>query len=314
MARSYLIETIVLDYPVPKLFLHQTTDTRTRKSVKHIVDGQQRTQAILDFHDDKLVLSEALETEFLRGAVFSSLEPEIKERFLDYGLSIDLFTAAPVDEVIEVFRRMNSYTVPLNPEEKRHAQFQGPFKWFVNGAAKQLQATFIRIGTFSEKQIIRMLDAKLITEIVHARFYGITTTNARTLDSLYKSRDVTFDGAAHIEDELMQAMAKISEWPEIHDGPLAKPYQIYALALALIHVRNRIEAVDAIFTSPQLDNIDQAVALPALSLLSSAVEQDDTGGDYGAFVEASTSKTNVRKQREIRFYWLCRALVGQLNN
>jgi hypothetical protein len=298
MARSYLIETIVLDYPVPKLFLHQTTDARTRKSVKQIVDGQQRTQAILDFHGDKLVLSEALETEFLRGAVFSSLEPEIQERFLDYGLSIDLFTAAPVDEVIEVFRRMNSYTVPLNPEEKRHAQFQGLFKWFVNGAAKQLQATFIR----------------LITEIAHARFYGITTTNARTLDSLYKSRDAKFDEAAQTEAELMQAVAKISEWPEIHDGPLAKPYQLYALVLALIHVRNRVEALDAIVPSPQLNNIDSAVALPALSLLSNAVEQDDTAGDYGAFVEASTSKTNVRKQREIRFQWFCRALVGQLNN
>jgi len=37
--------------------------------------------------------------------------------------------AATPAEVREVFRRINSYTVPLNSEEQRHATYQGPFKF-----------------------------------------------------------------------------------------------------------------------------------------------------------------------------------------
>ena len=55
-------------------------------------------------------------------------------------------------------------------------------------------------------------------------------------------------------------------------------------------------------------NRDQAVY--DLSLLADAVEQEK-GDDYEEFVLASTSKTNVKKQRETRFLWFCRALTGR---
>lgn len=312
MAKSYLVETMILDYPVPKLFLHQTIDVRTRKPIKHVVDGQQRTRAILEFRSDQLVLSNKLDTESLRGATFSSLDEDTREKFLDYGLSIDLFTAAPVTEVIEVFRRMNSYTVPLNPEEKRHAQFQGVFKWFVNGTAKKMQPALMQFGTFSEKQVVRMLDAKLITEIVHADIHGITTTNASALDKLYKAHDASFNEEAVITTDLGAATAFMAQWPDLHKGPLSKPYQVYSLILAIGHIRRSVPMLEPLFTSPQI-NISAAEALPALTQIAEAIEQDDTSGPYAEFVAASTDRTNVKSQRETRFKWFCRALTGRPN-
>lgn len=38
-AQSFLIETILLGYPLPKLSLHQITDIKTRRSVREIIDG-----------------------------------------------------------------------------------------------------------------------------------------------------------------------------------------------------------------------------------------------------------------------------------
>lgn len=312
MAKSYLIETMILDYPVPKLFLHQTFDARTRKPIKHVVDGQQRTKAIMEFKSDQLMLSNKLDTDALHGATFSSLDEDIREKFLDYGLSIDLFTAAPVEEVIEVFRRMNSYTVPLNPEEKRHAQFQGVFKWFVNATAKRLQPAFMTFGTFSEKQIVRMLDAKLITEIVHAYINGITTTNAKALDSLYRACNESFDEETVITADLNAIAAFIAQSLDIHHGPLSKPYQLYSLALAIGHVRHSIQTLEPLFVSPASD-VDVAEALVGLTQLAAAIEQDDTAGPYAEFVAASTDRTNVKSQRETRFTWFCRALTGRLN-
>jgi len=42
-ARSFLIETIVLGFPIPKIILSQQTDLKNLKTFKDIVDGQQRT-------------------------------------------------------------------------------------------------------------------------------------------------------------------------------------------------------------------------------------------------------------------------------
>jgi hypothetical protein len=92
-------------------------------------------------------------------------------------LSQDLFVGATPAEVREVFRRINSYTVPLNAEEQRHATYQGPFKWFIARLSKDLGDAQIEMGAFTQKQLVRMADSKLFTELSHALLNGITTTN-----------------------------------------------------------------------------------------------------------------------------------------
>src|SRR5258708_7110687 len=202
-ARSFLIETILLGYPIPKLFLHQITDVRSRRSYKEIVDGQQRSKAIKDFFDDQLRLSNRTEVEELAGKTYSELGDDYKGKFLNYSLSTDLFVAAQPVEIREVFRRMNSYTVPLNPEEKRHATFQGKFKWFIYELSKKLDSTFLLTGIFKERNLVRMADAKLLCEIVHAIVNGITTTNASKLDSLYRKFDEEFESETELLEMLL---------------------------------------------------------------------------------------------------------------
>lgn len=141
-ARSFLIETILLNYPVPKLSLHQVTDLKARRRYKEIVDGQQRSTAIFDFYTDKMRLSRTLELEEAAGKRYSELGEELQQQFLDYGLTFDLFIDMGPDQVREVFRRMNSFTVPLNYEEQRHARYQGPFKWFIHRLTRDYDKPF----------------------------------------------------------------------------------------------------------------------------------------------------------------------------
>ena len=65
------------------------------------------------------------------GRTFSQLDQEQQQRFVDYALTVDVFVGATSEEIRQVFRRMNSYTIPLNPQEKRHATHQGEFKWSI---------------------------------------------------------------------------------------------------------------------------------------------------------------------------------------
>src|SRR5215469_8191482 len=49
-AKSFLIETILLGYQVPKLYLYQVLDLRSRKTYKEFLDGQQRSVTFTHFH------------------------------------------------------------------------------------------------------------------------------------------------------------------------------------------------------------------------------------------------------------------------
>jgi uncharacterized protein with ParB-like and HNH nuclease domain len=42
-AKSYLLDTIIQGKPIPKVFIRQKLNPRTKKSVREVVDGQQRT-------------------------------------------------------------------------------------------------------------------------------------------------------------------------------------------------------------------------------------------------------------------------------
>src|SRR4051794_11180723 len=72
-ARSFLIETVILNFPIPKLSLHQKTDAVTLLPHKEVVDGQQRTFALKDFRENKFRLSTRLDTEDLHGKRFKDL-------------------------------------------------------------------------------------------------------------------------------------------------------------------------------------------------------------------------------------------------
>jgi hypothetical protein len=307
-ARSFLIETILLGFPMPKLAHYQVTDLKTRKVTKEIVDGQQRSMAVWDFYQNKFKLSKNIETEELEGKKYTELEPEYQQRFLDYPLSIDLFVGATLEQVREVFRRINSYTVPLNPEEQRHAEFQGKFKWFVHRLARKFDESFVKVGLFAQKALVRMQDTKLITEIVDALFNGIRTTKAEELDELYRAFDDEFAQEAKTEKQLTASLDQIISWAPLHNSPLMKPHQVYALALAFIHMHTPIAALASLYKSPNLKSFDEALSIPRLTALAEALEDPDHPGKHRKFVEASLEKTNVKEPREARFIAFCRAL------
>jgi Protein of unknown function DUF262 len=310
-AKSFLIESILLNYPVPKLSLYQVTDRATRITRKEIVDGQQRSVAIFEFFSNVLRLSRTLELDEAAGRTYEQLPGDLQDRFLDYGLSVDLFLAATPEEVREAFRRINSYTVPLNPEEQRHALYQGPFKWFIHRLSRDFDATMLAMGVFGQKQIVRMADSKLWTEVCDALLNGVSTTDKRKLDRLYRSKDVDFPEQTVLDERIRRAVAFLVDLPEIHRTELAKPYQMYSLILASTHFR---EAAETLADDVPLRGAawDRDSAIAGLAALADAAENQDDEGPYGEFVEASTSKTNVADQRLTRIRWIVRALEGDL--
>lgn len=312
-ARSFLIETVLLGFPLPKIFLYQKTDLKSKKTIKEIVDGQQRSKALLDFFNNKLAISKKSEISRFAGKRYDQLDEDDQGAFLNYQLSIDLFVSASLVEIRQAFRRLNSYTVPLNPEELRHAEYQGDFKWFISEITDRLDETMLRMGVLSAKQIIRMQDTKLWTEFVHSMTYGIKTTKPKDLTDVYKrfDKEGMFADASALKERINQAVEFIVALPEIHNGPLMRPHNFYSLALAVSHKLAPADQLKQLYPRDAHGAFVRDVAVANLSKLASALETENAG-DLEPFRQACAGKTNVEGPRVTRFQWLSRALDEEL--
>ena len=315
-AQSFLIETILLNYPIPKLFLHQKTDLRTNRTLREIVDGQQRTKAILGFFHDEFALTNNVTLGEATGRKLSQLPDELRQQFLEYGLKFDVFVGATDEQVREVFRRMNSFTVPLNAEEQRHAVFQGEFKWFMLRLSTDYAEAFREARVFNQKALVRMQDQKLLTEIVAAFFLGIATTNKRTLDRVYREHDRPQDFPLERRRELDRraraALDVVFRWRDLFDTPLMRPHQVYSLLLAVMHVMEPVETLNECFAVDTALAAEETIIVNLSRLAEAIGREEEAAGIFQPFVKASAEGTNIGSQRKARFDWFCRALTDRL--
>lgn len=311
-ARSYLIDTMLLGYPIPKLSLYQKTDLKSRKTVKEIVDGQQRSAAILAFYNNEFRISG--KSDFT-GKTFATLEEQEQHKFLEYGITCDLIVSATEDNIRQLFRRINSYTVPLNPQEERHAIHQGAFKWFIAELTEKYASSLKKIGVFSEKQLSRMNDAALFTEVIMAMTVGIKTASRTKMDQFYTEYDGLFPLEGALSERFDSLFSKILVWESIHDGPLMKLFNFYTLMLAVSHILHPLAPLSKSHTrNGSIQATD--IVLRNLGFLASALQMEQEGTLVRSqmmvlqpFVNACSEATNTEKQRNIRFDWMCRALT-----
>ncbi len=316
-ARSYLIETILKGFPIPKLALHQTTDFKSKKTIKYIIDGQQRTKAIVDFFNDDLRLSQALDFVPARGKRFASLDDELKQAFLSHPLQLDMFEATSEEDVREYFRRINSFTAPLNSEEKRNAQFQGNMKWFMIHLAEQYSDSMVLLDTLTEKKVVRMADQKLLAEVVHALLEGVQTTDARKLNSLYRDYErEDIPRQEEIEQAVRMAFDKVLEWNRLQEtNVVKKSYNLYSLLLGVIGVGKGWDNISGAvgFEAGQgiADGAEDRLLELADALTQDEEEEGSAATEHQDFVKAARAKTNTREQRETRIHAVAVALRGE---
>lgn len=127
-AKSFLIDTILRGMTVPPIYLRNAQNKETTKSIRQVVDGQQRIRTVLDFtKPDGFRLSKTLNGDWA-GKRFSDLTIDQQRQILQFGFSCEAFKGISDSQVLEVFCRLNSYGVPLNNQELRNGNYFGPFK------------------------------------------------------------------------------------------------------------------------------------------------------------------------------------------
>lgn len=301
-SRSYFIDTILNEFPFPKVVLWQKVDLKTKKTRIEIIDGQQRLSTIRDFIDNKIRLS-SVSKNFV-GKIFEDLEDYEQQAFLSYEVSLDSILSGTREEVLEIFKRINSYTLALNKAEQRFATYQGEFKWFISDLTTIISPFLGKYNVLTERELSRMQDDDLLAECCLQYIEGVKSRSSKKIDDLYKENDVTFP----LREEMWDVMVSTYDFiknnlVELFEQCDVKSYNFYSLLGALIYNRYGFKSQDNdIQFEPQGRYCnDNNQVLEDLIRMFSAIDQKDIDGEYAEIVRASSASTHTIKNRKTRF-------------
>jgi hypothetical protein len=217
-AKSYLIDTIVRGLPIPIIFLReQKADLDSFEAKREVVDGQQRIRTLLTFIQSNLVKNfdpardaftiKKTHNKDLADKPFKDLSPDVRQTILDYQFSVHILPSSVDDrEVLQIFARMNSTGLKLNPQELRNAAYFGEFKTSMYAiSAEQLP----RWRVFSESQISRMSEVEITSEFAQIMIKGIVGKTQKAIDNLYQEFDDAWEDRGEVERRFRQCMEEL---------------------------------------------------------------------------------------------------------
>ena len=128
--KSFLIDSILKNYPIPPVFFRMKIDQDTGITKYDVIDGKQRLTTIRDFIDGKIALPEdfgddKIGDSELNGATFADLDrfEKYKKQFWRYRIPVIFIETEDKDLIKNVFDRLNRNGVPLVPQELRRAKY-----------------------------------------------------------------------------------------------------------------------------------------------------------------------------------------------
>lgn len=173
--KSRLIESIILNLPIPQIVLAERDD---QKHTYIVLDGKQRLLTIRQFCVDS---QEPSDSEFLRLTLSGlTLLKELNGKSYtdltadpDYSNFVNAFDNSVIraivirnwprpDYLYRVFRRLNTANVQLSPQELRQALIPGPFTDFLDKYTYQNEELKAILRYRSEDHDFRMRDNEIV--------------------------------------------------------------------------------------------------------------------------------------------------------
>lgn len=233
-AKTALVDTILNNFPIPPIYLRDFVD-KDGKRKKEIIDGQQRISTIREFYNSEFKLGRNLTDKELSGCAFETLPEEERLLFEEYEIPFLSIRGATDADIISIFTRLNSFSLPLNAQELRNSKFAGAFKTLVYQLASDYNKFWISSGVLSENQIARMADALLVSELLSTVLNGFNSTQTPVLNKVYADLDESFpekDAAQENFNRVMPIMVQLYDSTHIRAAFKAK-YMFFSLFIAV---------------------------------------------------------------------------------
>ncbi|MBU1217627.1 DUF262 domain-containing protein [bacterium] len=175
-AKSRFIESILLKFPIAEIYLYQDDE-----GIISVIDGQQRLSTIFNFIDQKFKLNGL---NNIIDANNLDINFKYKNDFLLFKIHYVLIAnTASKGEIIDMYSRINQYTVNLNEQELRKAAYHDSA--FLEISEELALLEFFEYGRFfTERKRTRMNDVEFISELLALLLEGLQDKK-NMLDDFY---------------------------------------------------------------------------------------------------------------------------------
>jgi hypothetical protein len=262
-ARIMLIDTVLRDIPMPKIFV--ASSIRDGRTYRVVIDGQQRIRALFAFLRDEFPLDPPY-TGAEQGKLFSQLDPLTQNKILSYNIDFNEAVNPTDKEIREVFSRVNKYTVVLNKQELRRADYPGAFLRASEEIA--LEDFFDRARIFTPADRRRAGDVEYASELLAAMLRGIQDGKS-SLDSVYQEFS-TWDEADR-DETLRQFRTVLAEidllFPPSERRPLSETrfrqkadfYTLFVCILDYVRENRTLKGKDLSPLQQDLRDLDEMI-------------------------------------------------------
>jgi hypothetical protein len=254
--KKKLVDSVLRGYPIPLIYFHHIRQEAGRLISERfeIIDGQQRINALDEFHEGAYKLfdpvkdeAEARFPEFIKkqpcpwgGKSFNDLTDDLKAAFLGASLRIVKIETHESNEARDLFVRLQA-GMPLNSQEKRDA-WPGQFTDFILrlggklGVARYPGHDFfnelMRASKGSDRGKFRQLAAQIAMLCLKRRQSGdLCDTNAQAIDDFYYE-NLGFDATSADARRLVEILDKLTTL--LGDGKRPKIIGHEAIHLVLL--------------------------------------------------------------------------------
>ncbi|WP_074826246.1 DUF262 domain-containing protein [Paracoccus sanguinis] len=308
-AKSFLVDTILRGKPMPKVILMQ--DLVDKKNVRTVVDGQQRIRTILEFLSDSFSVLPTHNKEF-GGMKFSELSEDAQTAFLQYEVGVDLLFNLSLADILDIFARINTYSVTLNAQEKLNAKFLGQFKTCAYELGHAYAKYWLDGKVLTEKAVSRMGEAQLASDLLVSLVDGVQTN--KNVEKIYRKYEVFDQPVPEIEEakerfhEVMAQVGAIYPAKTLASTNWSRPHWFYTLFTALAHSKYGLVGMvepdePAPSPEPPLNNAGIIAWREALGEISALYDkytedpQEDVPASVAKFINYAQRRTTDTEAR-----------------
>lgn len=294
--KSAFLDTVLRGFPFPEIYVALTeVDLETAEGAEMLVDGQQRVTTLYQYFtgSDALKLSAGIPH-------YRELPPERQTEFMNYEVAVRNLGVVSIEDVKEVFRRINATSYALNAMEINNARYNGALKATADRiAADEL---FNAHRTFSAREVQRMRNTVYALTII----ISMISTYFHRDDEIENFLEMYNDDFP-MSDEVVERFSNVRGFIEglgLDEKSRAwKKTDLLVLIVELDRAINR-EGID----------LDPDVVGPALESFYNRVEAELSAPsgdeDLQAYFRTTVQATNDRASRIARGKVIRKVILG----
>lgn len=281
--KNNFVDTILQGFPFPEIYIADgEVDLETGRGTQLLVDGQQRVTTIFEYFTGSSILKLAKDI-----TPYHALSDQQKKDFLNYDIAVRNLGIVTKEQIIEIFKRINSTNYSLNDMEINNALYAGKFKTACQDLADL--DFFERNNFFRPMQLRRMGDVKFVASIIITMIGGYFNRDDLLEEYLQRYND-EFPDEGPLRNRFLNVISLIEEMNFDDKSRIWKQADFFTLACELDQaLSSKKQRIDVRKTGQQLTQFYRAVDFPleipksnyaeAVNYLNAAVQAANDRGN-----------------------------------